>query len=163
MKRIMKYLIPIFCLVFCYCSTSTGQDEASSNVSYISYDGYSYNGEKSSSDTTFFYCTNTKEGFDSLFSHHPSYYNTAPEIPENEFLVKRVISIVKYGNDYYDMEIENVKILKDTLQIKYKAILKAENMSWTAAIPLIMTVDSAFERICFYENSKEINEIILKE
>ena len=159
----MKYLIPIFCLVFCFCSTTTEQDEASSDDSYTSYDGYSYKGEEPSSDTTFFYCIDTKEGFDSLFYRFPYHLNTAAVIPESEFLAKRVISIVKCGDDYYDMEIESVRILKDTLQVKYKAILQAENMTWTAAIPLIMTVDSAFTRIRFYENSKEINEIILDE
>ena len=160
MKRKLTYLIPIFFIVFCYCKYSTEQDETASNVSYTSYDGYSYKGEKSLSDTTFFYYTTTKEDFDSLFFFIYD-HNPAPRIPEKEFLANRVISIVKYGNDYYELEVENMNILNGTLHIKYKAILEAENMSWTAAIPIIVTVDTVFEQICFYENNEKIYEIII--
>lgn len=160
MKKIVLFIVTLFCFAFLNCEDSTGLKTIESDVRYTEYAGYSYKGKEFTSNTTLFHCTKTKEDFD-LFFYFISDHNQSVEIPSEDFTAKKVVSIVKYGNDFYELKIENISILNEALIVNYKATIKEENMSWVAATPLLVTVSENFKRVIFLENGEKIKEISL--
>ncbi len=143
------------------CSNSTEvSEERPAEVSYSMYRNYSYKGQRANSDTTFYYFTDTREGFDSLYFHIND-IDTSATIPEEDFVAKKIVSLVKFGNDYYRLSVESIGLLNDVLLVKYKSELITANMTWTAAIPLIITVEADFKHVRFYENENFVKEINL--
>jgi len=107
----------------------------------------------------FFYLT-TKSEFDSLFffifDHNPS-----DPIPEEDFSSGKFIAIVKYYNDYFRLKTKGACILDGVLSLEYTCTLVSENITWVAAIPLIITVETDFHKIRFIENGTQIKELAL--
>ena len=156
----------IFVLVVCIvvslpgCSKpSTTKIKTPTQVSYNLYTQYSYGGPRAQSDTTFYYCTNSRTIFDSLFFFIYDHNNNPDTIPSVDFLTKKVISIVKYGNDFHVLSVKEVSLLDGILDVEYSDSLVVENMTWIAAIPLIMTTNVDFQKIRFIENGKQLKEI----
>ena len=104
--------------------------------------------------------TSNKTAFDSLFQF--LFIQQTPDtIPSNDFSTKKVISIVKYGNEFYDMAVNEFRLFNRVLIISYTSTLVHENMTFVVAIPLIITTNADFRRILFLENGKQIKELIL--
>ena len=161
MKLFFKTITFCFMISLFACSSSNepyGDD--TEPVEFQVYDDYSYRGPTAESDCTFFYCITSREEFDSLFFFIFD-HNTNDTIPSADFLTKTILSIVKYGNDYYEMVVKDVCLNEQTLEIKYNCELIRENMSWTAAIPVIITVDVDFDKVSFIENDYRFRDIIL--
>ncbi|MGD0037560.1 MAG: hypothetical protein ABSC53_09735 [Bacteroidota bacterium] len=154
--------IVIICLVFSLpgCSKpSATENKTPSPVDYNLYTQYSYGGPRAQSDTTFYYCTTSKNAFDSLFFFIYDHNNIPDTIPSADFLTKKVISIVKYGNDIHALSVKGVNILDGILDVEYSDSLVTENKTWIAAIPLIITTSAGFQKIIFIENGKQLKEI----
>ncbi len=159
----MKGMLCILAFVIYLSLTGCSNNQAPENedtVSYTAYEGYSYKGPRPSSDTTLFFQTTDKIGFNSLF-FFVSDHNPNPTIPPEHFAVKKVISIVKYGNDYYDLKVKGITLVGTVLKVDYTSTLQSENMTWVAAIPLILALDADYQKIQFVENGKLVKEILL--
>jgi hypothetical protein len=146
-------------LIFVGCSHST-EPINENPVAYKAYTGYSYCGPRPASDTTLFFQTTTKNGFDSLF-YFISDHNPSPTIPLSDLSVKKVVSIVKYGNNYYLLQVTNVTLVSTTLKVYYESALKSANITWVAAIPLILTLDASYQSIDFIENGTQVKKLTL--
>jgi len=149
------------CLIFLSCSfIKNPLSKTGTPVAYDTYEGYSYRGQRVNSDTTFFFITTNKADFDSLYHYifiHPPY----DTIPSADLSTKKVISLVKYGNDFYKMEVKDVSLFDGILIVNYTSILTDENMTWVAAIPLILTTGADFKRVVFIENGIKIKELVI--
>jgi hypothetical protein len=106
-----------------------------------------------------FFQTTNKNDFDSLF-YFISEGNPNPTIPLADFSAKKVISIVKYGNNFYDLKVADVSMAGNVLIIDYTSTLVSGNMTWTAAIPLIVTLNADYQKIEFIENEKLVKEMV---
>lgn len=161
MNKLFLSPVTILSLILFGCSNSTEMsEEIPEEVSYYAYRNYSYKGQRADSDTTFFYFTDTREGFDSLY-FHINFTDTSTTIPEEDFVAKKIVSLVKFGNDYYRLSVESIGLLNNVLLVKYKSELISANMTWTAAIPLIITLEADFKHVRFYENENFVKEINL--
>jgi hypothetical protein len=141
------------------CSkSSTTEAIAPSPVDFNVYTRYIYKGPESQSDTTFYYCTTTKAAFDALF-YNIYDINNSDTIPASDFSTKKVISIVKYGNDFHVLNVKGLSLYEGILYVAYSDSLVSENMSWTAAIPLIITTGADFQMARFIENGALRKEI----
>ena len=120
-------------------------------VDYNVYNRYSYRGPIAQSDSTFYYCTKSKTDFDSLFfsTFGPSIPDTIPSV---DFSTKKVISIVKYGNDFHVLSVKGVTLLNGILEVAYSDTLVSENLKWITVIPIIITTNANFQKIKFVEN-----------
>ncbi len=169
LRRIfMKYTIMILSFLIIIqllgCDNVIESDEEIKGVNeeYNEYHGYFYKGPKYSSDTTLAYHFFNKTNFNVLFQPSPPPFEP-DTIPSTEVPPKEVIAIVKYGKKYFDINITSVERLSQILLVKYTSELKADSMSWTAAIPMIITTKSGYSRIKFYENGELIKEIGLED
>jgi hypothetical protein len=164
----MKYLIMILSipiLIQLYgCDNATESTDEIEGIKeeYNEYHGYFYKGPKYSTDTTLAYHFFNKTNFDALFQPSPPPFEP-DTIPSAEFSTKEVIAILKYGNKYLEMKVSSVERLREILLVKYTSELKADSMSWTAAIPMIITTKGGYSRIKFYENGELIKEIGLED
>lgn len=159
----MKYLVSLPLLALCLfsmaCSHST-EPSTEISVAYTSYRGYSYGGPYPSSDTTLFFHTTNETQFDSIFflisDHNPN-----PTIPSSDLSSKKVISIVKYGNNYYSLQVSRVTLLDTKLKVYYTSTLQGADISWVAAIPLIITLDAKYDTVDFIENGTRVGQLAL--
>ncbi len=159
MKESVSIIFTALCLLVIGCSHST-EPSNETPVAYTAYAGYSYGGPRPASDTTLFFQTTNESGFDSLF-FFVSDHNPSPTIPSSDLSGKKIVSIVKYGNNYYSLQMSKVTLLGTTLRVYYTSTLDSANMSWVAAIPLIVTLDANYQTIQFIENGKQVNELTL--
>jgi len=162
-KIIMKFCLFFtgICIVVNLLScttTNSPEDREPSPIAYDSYDGYSYKGPKAQSDTTMLFYITSKIEFDSLF-YFIFDHNTSDTIPTVDFSSKKILAIVKYGNDYYRLKVIGAGILDGILNLEYTCTLVSENITWVAAIPLIITVETDFHKIRFIENGTQIKEL----
>ena len=164
----MKYLITIILvsiliqLLGCDNSIESNDETDGIKEEYNVYHGYFYKGPKYSTDTTLTYHFFNKTSFDALFQPSPPPFEP-DTIPQSEFLQKEEIVILKYGNKYFELNVTSVERLNQILLLKYTSKLKADSMSWTAAIPIIITTKGGYSRIKFYENAELIKEIGLED
>ena len=143
------------------CSNpSTSDSNMSSLVDYTVYTRYNYGGPKAQFDTTFYFCTRSKTAFDSLFYFVSDHSDHPDTIPLVDFSTKKVISIVKYGNDFSVVSVKSVSLLDKVLNVEYSDSLIAENVTWTISIPIIITTGVDFRMIRFNENGKILRELI---
>jgi len=156
----MKYLIHFLgiCLLvlLLFCSTANTPDDDASF--YTVYERYSYRGPGADADTTFYFFLTSKSTFDSLFFFIFD-HNIPDTIPQVDFATKKILAIVTYSNDYYELGIDSVSLYESTLNVEYSCTLEQENMSWTAAIPIIITIDADFIKVRFIENGNQVFEI----
>jgi hypothetical protein len=159
----MRYMkIAIIGMLFSLlgCSDNIGLDSGILGLPWYNvYEGYSYGGPRPSTDTSLFFQTTNKDAFDSLFFFIYD-HNIYDPIPPAELSSRKVVSIVKYGNNIYILKIQKIEILDGTLEIIYTSTLENKNMSWTAAISLIITLNADYHRIRFVENGKIVKEIV---
>lgn len=162
----MKYLMIILLLLVLFyqfgCKNIIEPDNETEVIKekFNEYHGYFYKGPRYSIDTTLVYHFYNKTNFIELFQ--PSPYPFKPDtIPSSEFLENEVMAIVKYGNKYFELEVNSVERMGEVIYVKYKSELKADSMRWTAAIPMIITIQGSFNIIKFFENGKYIREIKL--
>lgn len=130
---------------------NTAENTTPSPVDYNVYTQYSYRGPGSPSDTTFYYYTTSKTAFDSLF-YFIYDHNIPDTIPQADLSNKKVISIVKYGNDFYVLSVKGLSLLDGIITVDYSDSLVSENMTWTTAIPSIITTSADFQKIKLVEN-----------
>ena len=153
-------------LVVCWqgCSKpGANENKTPVPVDYKVYTRYSYCGPESQSDTTFYYCTSSKTAFNSYFFFILDHNDNPDTIPSVDFSTKKVVSIVKYGNDFYILSVKGVSLLDKILEVEYSDSLIAQNMTWTISIPIIITTSADFQMIRFIENGKNSQEIIPQE
>ena len=159
----MKHLVSKQFIALCFfligCSQST-EPRNESSVAYTAYTGYSYGGPRPASDTTLFFQTTSESSFDSLF-FFVSDHNSNPSIPSSDLSSKKVVSVVKYGNKYYTLQVSKVTLLGTTLKVYYESTLDSANMTWVAAIPLIVTQNATYQRIEFIENGTLVEELTI--
>jgi hypothetical protein len=128
-------------------------------VAYSMYDQYSYRGLRPQTNSTLFFYTTTKSAFDSLFFFVYD-HSTGDTIPAADLRTKKVIAVVKYGDNYYDMSVREVGIRDGSLVVEYNCNLVTQNMTWIAAIPIIITTSADFHKIQFVENGMNVKEIV---
>ncbi len=154
----------ILCFSLAACSHSVGPGNETS-VAYTAYTGYSYGGPRPASDTTLsfqttlFFQTTDERSFDSLFFFIAG-FDSGPTIPLSDLSTKKVVSIVKYGNNYYSLQMTKITLLGTALKVYYTSTLESANMTWVAGIPLIATLDAKYQKIEFIENGKQVGELI---
>ncbi|MBN2031426.1 hypothetical protein JW824_14425 [bacterium] len=160
----MKYLIIILLLsVLLYqfgCKNIIEPDNETEVIKekFNEYHGYFYKGPRYSIDTTLVYHFYNEKNFNEVFQ--PSLYPFKPDtIPSSEFLKNEIMAIVKYGNKYFELEVNSVERMREVIYVKYKSELKADSMRWTAAIPMIITTQGDYKIIKFFENGEYIREI----
>jgi hypothetical protein len=159
MKLFVFFLGILLALHSLDCSKATAPNlENPTPVPFTQYDRYSYGGPRASSDTTFFYLTTTKPTFDSLF-HFIFDHNVPDTIPCADFSTKQIFSVVKYGNNIYELKTTSVDLIDGVLRVQYTCNLVSENMTWTAAIPMIITAKAEFRKVRFIENGVQLCEI----
>lgn len=122
------------------------------------YTGYSYRGPRASGDSTFFYHTAGIPQFDALF-----YYimdeGRHDTIPRADIATQRAVSVVKWGNEAYDLGVALAYLRGDTLELEYTSTLLRANMSYTIAQSMIVMVDASFHTVKFIENGALIKKM----
>jgi hypothetical protein len=76
-------------------------------------------------------------------------------IPKVDLASKKVLAVVKYGNDVYDMSVDTVTCSKRTLEMHYTCTMTDENIGSTLAQSLLIVTDANFEKVRFFENGAE--------
>ena len=127
------------------------------SLSYAVYHTYHYRGPLPASDTTMFFQTSSKSGFDSLFFYIAD-HNPYPRIPPEDLSLARTVSVVKYGNDYYSLQPASIMLLGNVLEVHYTSVLQAENLTWTPVTSMIVVVRADYQKVRFIENGKVVGE-----
>jgi hypothetical protein len=81
-------------------------------------------------------------------------------IPDEDFGRKKIFSVVKYGNNIYSIKVKELKKTNNVLYLYYNSEKLVSNMTWTAAIPLVITANVDFKKVVFIENDIKIGEIL---
>ncbi len=71
----------------------------------------------------------------------------------------KIISLVKYGNDYYSLSPTGVQLLGEILKVNFTSTLRAQDMTWVAAMPMILAVDANYQKIQYIENGNVVHEL----
>jgi hypothetical protein len=162
MKTITIIIIYIFSQIL-GCIDSTNPNPDTVRLNYTSYTGYYLkNTVKVNNDTTLMYYFDKKNSFDTKFGY--IYDHFKPDtIPASDFEKKQILAIVKVSNNFYVMNVKEIELYGNILYVKYNCDLKASNMTWTAAIPLVITINGKYTRIKFIENGLQVGEIGLED
>jgi len=81
-------------------------------------------------------------------------------MPESEFNTKIVIAVIKIGNRFWEMRANKVSLKEKVITVNYTAKIVADNLSWTAGIPLMITIPIVdYEQIKFKENGVVVGSI----
>lgn len=156
MKNLFFAAIPVLFLALTFCSCENATDNSGlTPVQFKVYEKYYYQGPDPQGDMTLFYWTRGRSAFSSLFIYLSDVL-PVDTIPKADLDSLETVSIVKYGNDMYDLGIALVYLKGDTLQVEYTATLLKENMTFTVALPIIVMVDASFKYIKFYENGTPV-------
>jgi hypothetical protein len=102
-------------------------------------------------DTTAFYFFDNKSDFENKFNMIYD-HRTPKTIPSEEFKERKILSVVKLSNNYYELKINSISKKDNILFIDYSSEKKASNMTWTAIISLVITTPASFDHAVFYEN-----------
>ncbi len=159
MKTAIFLAITLLVLALTVCSCETGTTTpGTSPVSYKVYDKYYYIGPKGQTDTTYYWSTTGKTSFDALFQFlaEPSPVDT---VPRADLESQHAISLVKHGNDWYDLGIGLVYLKGDTLQVEYTATVQRKDMTYTVVQSRIAMVDARFSMVRFIENGLTVKLI----
>jgi hypothetical protein len=114
------------------------------------HEGYSV--KRGLAEGTHFFAFHDKTGFDEVL-YWISDHNPHQPIPETYFATKIIIAVVKKGNRYWQMTVRRVTFRERIVTVDYAARVVAEDMSWTAAIPLVASIPIVdYESIAFIEN-----------
>jgi hypothetical protein len=159
MKTLICSVLPLLFVALTLSSCDNGTDSSGvTPVSYRTYANYYYQGPRPQSDTTLFLITTSKSAFDRLFMYM-GLGLPVDTIPRADLNSQAAISIVKYGNDSYNLDIALAYLRGDTLQIEYTSTLLMENMSFTVAHSVIVMVNATFRAIKFYENGQLVKQM----
>jgi len=129
------------------------------SLSFKTYYGYSAKNISDETNSTYFFAFKNKESFDQVLfmvgDHNPN-----EPIPDNDFKTKIIIAVIKIGNRYWEMNVDKVTLKENDIYVKYSAKLVADNMTWTAVIPLVFSIPIIkYSSIIFVENGVTVGSI----
>jgi len=128
-------------------------------LSFSTYEGYSVKKIYSYKEGTYFFAFRDKAGFDQVLFWIAD-HNPHQEMPESEFNTKIIIAVIKIGNRFWEMRANKVSLKEKVITVNYTAKIVADNMSWTAGIPLVITIPVVdYESIKFNENGVDVGSI----
>lgn len=149
MLRIL--LVLCFGLLLMLGCVQNNTKDAASSIKYSEYSGYEFKAkERISGDTTMYFHFNNKSIFDSFFRELPN--TKSNNIPETDFTQKNIIAIVKGGNNFYEIKIEQVELEKEVLKVSYTCEMKSQGMKWKVATPICIGTEKNYKYIQFIEN-----------
>lgn len=150
----------IFCLSQNRCATPFGPDDQRP-VRFSVHLGYSVKGSFVESGPTTWLVFDDKAGFDAVL-YWISDHNPHEPIPDGDFQSKILPVVIKKGNSYWEMTADRVCYVQadKTLHVYYRAIKVADDMSWVAAIPLVVSIQAVdYSLASFYENGELVGSV----
>jgi len=161
----VRIVILLGCLAAGLASCSSDSDEQlgcdveRDRGSYQVYEsGYGYDASGVDPDTTLFVWVEEYATFDSLFGFIYD-HNPCDPVPPGDFLTSSAVAIVKYANDWYELDVRSVGLSGQTLEVHYSSALMAENLTWTPAHPIIVVTDLDFRAVTFLENGVVVHHL----
>jgi hypothetical protein len=128
-------------------------------LSFSTYEGYSVKNIYSYKEGTYFFAFRDKASFNQVLFWIAD-HNPHQEMPESEFNTKIVIAVIKIGNRFWEMRPNKVSLKEKVITVNYTAKIVADNLSWTAGIPLVITIPIVdYEQIKFKENGVAVGSI----
>jgi len=129
------------------------------SIPFTTYYGYSVKSSFGENDSTYFLAFKDKESFDRVLFRIADHNPNEP-IPDNDFKTKIIIAVIKKGNRFWEMKVDKVTLKENVIYVKYSAKIVADNMSWTAVIPLIFSIPIIeYSSITFVENGVTVGSI----
>jgi hypothetical protein len=153
-------LCSILCLLQSRCSNTIGPDDGRP-VQFRVHNGYSVKNTFVGEGSTTCLVFADKATFDSVLDWIADNNPYVP-IPEADFQTRIFPVVIKKGNSYWTMGVTSVTYaqIETTLHVYFRATLVADNMSWIAVIPLVLSVQSGdYSTVRFYENGKFIGSV----
>ncbi len=153
-------LCGILCLLSSHCSNAVGPDDQQA-VSFRVHKGYSVSNTFVEEGSTTCLVFEDKATFDNVL-YWISDHNPHVPIPDADFQTRIFPVVIKKGNSYWTMDAYSVTYVQNdkTLHVYYRANLEADNMSWIAVIPLVLSVPGGdYLTVNFYENGILIGSV----
>lgn len=152
----MKLSLTIFLLSLILLTNCEDPNELNREVNFTQYTGYSYKSSLAVSGSTDRYYLKSKEAFDELF-YFIYDHNEEPQIPESVLENFEIIGIVKCGNFLCELNVDSIIQTENNLAVYYRSEIIEDNLSWTAAIPIIVTFQADVQNVTYFENGKLVN------
>lgn len=148
------------CLLHSSCTSPVGPDDERP-VEFKVHNGYNVKNTFVELGLTTCLVFVDKTSFDSILNWIAD-NNPYEPIPDADFQTRTFPVVIKKGNSYWTMAVESVGYVQSdkTLHVHFRATLVADNMSWIAVIPLILSVQNGdYSSVRFYENGKFIASV----
>jgi hypothetical protein len=134
-------------------------DTSNDKLSFSTYEGYSVKKVSSYKEGTYFFAFRDKTSFDQVL-YWIADRNPHQEMPESEFNTNIIIAVIKIGNRFWEMRADRISLKEKVITVDYTAKIVADSMSWTAGIPLVITIPIVdYESIRFNENGVAVGSI----
>lgn len=127
------------------------------------YSGYSVRSSFGEDGSTYGLVFTDKAGFDAVL-YMIGDHNPHPPIPETDFQTRIFPVVIKRGNNYWVMDVDRVRYIQNgkILNVYVKSTLVAEDMSWVASIPLVLSVQALdYSVVNLYENDEFLTSVPL--
>jgi hypothetical protein len=126
------------------------------DVSYTNVKGYSFVGQDDM--PVMYYAISSQKEWEKLFQPCSGHHQL--EVTPIDWKNQMVIALVKNGNEYWVMKPQKAYLDEGELLFEYQAHQNDKNMSWKAAVPLIILVPRGnYKAIQFVENGAIIRKI----
>lgn len=158
MRRIeIRALVFAIVLSFSSCDFVFNTSSPEETLPFSTHEGYSV--KRGLAEGTHFFAFHDKTSFDEVF-YWISDHNPRQPIPETYFATKIIVAVIKKGNRYWQMTVRKASFRDRNVTVDYAARLVVEDMSWTAAIPLVISIPIVdYESIAFVENGATVKII----
>jgi hypothetical protein len=159
-KAIPVILCGVLCLFQAGCANPYGPDDQRP-VQFWVHEGYSVKGTFDGEGSTTCLVFRDKASFDNIL-YWIANHNPYEPVPDADFQTKVFPVVIKKGNSFWTMGVDSVcYVQKDkTLYVYYRATLVADNMSWVAIIPLVLSIQTIdYLTVRFYQNGEFISSV----
>ena len=153
-------LCGVLCLFQARCTNSVGPEDARP-VPFRVHNGYSVNSSFGAEDSTTCLEFKDKASFGNIL-YWIADHNPYEPIPDADFQTRIFPVVIKKGNSLWTMEVESVTYVQSdkSLHVYFRSTLVAENMTWIALIPLVLSIETVeYSNIDFYENGNFLDSV----
>ena len=148
------------CLLQAFCANPIGPDDERP-IRFRVHNGYSVKSSFGEDGSTTCLVFRDKAGFEAVL-YWIADHNPYEPIPDSDFGTRIFPVVIKKGNKFWKMDVDRVTYVQNdrSVHVYFKSTLVADNMTWIALIPLVLSIASTeYSTVSFYENGSFLSSV----
>lgn len=131
--------------------------QAPARIDFEPVRGYTFIGPDTDLSMLFF-TIKTQKQWDTTFQPYPGHYPR--KVTRVDFNQHDAIALIKNGYDYWFLRPQKVEVENGEVNLYYEAYLSEPNLSWKAAIPLIVLIPKGtYKAVRYIENGRVVKRL----